>query len=130
MVIALQATIHDCSVSLLSNSFSCNIFVHPIWVSPHGRVNLAEFDGRTREVGYCLFEGRIEVSIVEEDIRIVKPTVEVSFHGADGIHDTRQLLISCQNDEHSICAWLTRVRLQASRHEDLVVLLADSPARR
>jgi hypothetical protein len=64
VMVAFHATIHDCRVSLFPNAFSGNILVHPVRVSPHGRVNLAKLYRRARIIGNGLLEGAVEVTIV------------------------------------------------------------------
>lgn len=79
-----------------------------------------------------LLEGRIEVPVVEEDVRVVEPTVEVSLHGLDGLQDTLELFIPGKDDE---CGVGTRLRgrlflrVETTSHEDFVVLLADFPVK-
>ena len=80
VMIALQTTVHDGSISLLSYAFSCHVFVDPVRVSPHAGVDLAKLDRCTRDVCDGLFEGGVEVSVVEENIWIMEPAVEMPLH--------------------------------------------------
>lgn len=57
--------------------------IDPIRVSPHGRVNLAKLDLTTRVVGYSVFEIILEITVVEEDIWVMEPTIEMSFDRLD-----------------------------------------------
>ena len=79
-MIALHTTIHNRFVSLLSDSFFCNIMINPIGVSPHGRIYLAKFYRRACVVANRFFECRVEVAVIEEDVGIVEPPIEMPFH--------------------------------------------------
>ena len=79
MVIAFHATVHDCLVTLLSYTFTCNVVIYPVWESPHGGVNLSELDWGARVIGNGLLELLSKVTIIEKDVRIVKPAIKVPF---------------------------------------------------
>lgn len=64
MMIALHTTIHDSSVTLLSNSLSGNFMIYPIWISPHGLIDLTKLNGGTCIVLDGVFELLVKVSIV------------------------------------------------------------------
>lgn len=89
------------------------------------RVDLAKFDGATGVIKDGLLEGCAEFGIIEEDVRIVIPSVEVTLDGFDGLENTVQLLISCQHHECCLGPWLRSIRPFASYLEDLVVFLAN-----
>ena len=75
-----------------------------------------------------LFERLIKVPIIEEDIWIVKPSVEVPFHRFYGLDHTFQLLIPCQNHQRRVRSWSICLGLEATGHEDFVVILTYFPA--
>ena len=79
-MVTLHTTIHDGSVPLLPYAFTGNISIHPIRVSPHAGINLAKFDGRACIVGDRLFKVGAEIPIIQEDVRVMKPSVEVSLN--------------------------------------------------
>ena len=80
-MIALHSAVHNGGIALLSDTFSSLVFIGPTWIAPHVWTNLAELDRGARVIHYCVLEGRIEVSVVEEHIWIVIPPIEVPFHG-------------------------------------------------
>lgn len=86
MVIAFHSTIHDDLIPLLSDPFSGYINVDPVRIPPHARVYLPKLNGRAGVIHDCVSEVGIKVAIVEEDIWIVEPSVEMSFQGFDGLY--------------------------------------------
>lgn len=130
MMVALHATIHNGSVSLFSYSLSCSIDVHPVWVTPHGCINLSKLDWRARVVEDRLFESRVEVAIIQKDVRIVEPAIEMSFDRFDRLQNSFQLLISSQHDKGGIGAWFPSVDfgVEATGMENFVMLFTDFPA--
>jgi hypothetical protein len=125
VVITLHPSIHDRSVTLLSNAFLCDFMVHPVGVAPHGVVYFTELDGRTGVVGDRVLKLLIEVSIVQEHVRIVPPSVKVPLNGLEGLNDALQFLISRKDDESGVRSGTGRVDGQAAGGEDLIMLLAD-----
>jgi len=87
VMVTFHATVHNGLVSLFANTFSCNFFVDPIWISPHARVDLPKFYRRTCVVGDGFLEGGIEVAVIQKDVGIVEPSIEVPFNGLDGLHN-------------------------------------------
>lgn len=83
MVITLHAAVHDGSVTLLSDAFFCDIDIDPVGVAPHAGINLSKLDRRAGMIPDSLDECRVEVAIVQEDIWVVKPPVEMPLHGLD-----------------------------------------------
>ena len=128
-MVALHPTIHDRLVTLLPNTFSCNVLVHPVRISPHVRSDLAKLYRATRVIGDDIFEGLIELPIVQEHIWVMKPPVEMSFYALNALHNALQLFIACEYNKCSVCAWLLLCHLwvEAPVHEDLVMLLVDPP---
>ena len=127
MMVALHASIHNCSISLLSDSLSCCVTVDPIGISPHLRINLAELHRSTCVVHYSLFECLVKVSIIEKDVWIVEPSIEMPFHRFYRLDHTLQLLIPCQNHQCRIRSFSIRLRLETTGHEDFIVILAYLP---
>lgn len=78
-MIALQATIHDSGITLLCNALSGYSGVQPIWKPPHIRPDLAKLDGTRSVVENGILEIVVEVSIIEDNIGIVVPSVEMSL---------------------------------------------------
>ena len=72
-----------------------------------------------------LSEGRIEVPVIQEDVRIMKPPIEMPLHGLDGLYDTFQLLIPCQDHKYRVRSSPIGLRFEAASHKDFVVFLAD-----
>lgn len=66
----------------------------------------------------------VELAIVEEDVGVVVPAVEVTLDRLDGLDDAVELFIPGENDKGGIGSRLAGVGLEASGDEDLVVLLA------
>ena len=79
-MIALHTTVHNGSISLLSDTFPCSVNIDPVWIPPHTRIYLPKFDRSTCVVQNRLFERRVEISVVEKHIRVMKPPIEVSLH--------------------------------------------------
>lgn len=123
-VIALQTTVHDSGVSLLSDTFFGDLGVNPVGETPHVRTNLAELDGSRGVVLDSLLEGRVEVVVVEEDVRVVVPSVEMALNRLDGLNHTIQLLVTRKDDESAVGTRFTGIGLQAACLEDLIILFA------
>jgi len=132
VVITLHAAIHDGSIALFPDALFCNIDIDPVGIAPHAGINLSKLDGRAGVVPDGLDEGGIEVSIVQEDVWVVKPPVKVSLHRLYRLQDTLQLFISCEYDEHGVGTRFSRfhVRIDAAGHEYFIVLLTDFSARK
>lgn len=129
-MVTLHATIHDRLIALLSDTFSCNVLVHPIRISPHVRSDLAKLYWATRVVCDDIFEGLVELAIVQEHIWIMEPPVEMSFYTLDALHNALQFFVACEYDEGSVCAWLLLCHfwVEAAVHKNLVMLLVDPPS--
>lgn len=92
------------------------------------RVDLTKFNSATGIVQNRLLECGAEFGIVEKDVRVVIPSIEMSFDGFDRLKNTVQLLVSCQNNESGFGSWLRSIWSLAAYLEDLIVFLADFPA--
>lgn len=124
-MVAFQSTVHDGIVTLLGDAFLGDLVIDPIGESPHVGSDLAKLDGARGVVADSLLEGLIELAVVEEDVGVVVPAVEVALYGADGLEDTLELLVSGENDKGGVGSGLFVVGLLAAGKEDLVVLFAD-----
>lgn len=79
MVVTFHSPVHDNLVALLPDPLSGYINIDPVGISPHAWIDLAKLDRRTCVVHYGVSEIGIEVSIVEEYVGIMKPSIEVPF---------------------------------------------------
>ena len=82
-MVAFQATVHDGSVSLFSDTLFCDFGIDPVWITPHLWTNFAKFDGTRCVVTNCVLERLVEVSVVQEDVWIMVPSVEMTLDGLD-----------------------------------------------
>lgn len=124
-MVALHATVHDGTVTLLGDTLFGDLGIDPVGESPHVGADLAKLDGTRGVVANRLLEGLVEVAVVEEDVGVVVPAVEVALEGANGLDDTIELLVSGENDKGSVGAGLLVVGHLAAGEEDLVVLFAN-----
>lgn len=129
VVVALHASVHDSLVALLADTLLGDVLVGPVRVAPVFRADLAEFDGGGGVVEDGLAEGGVEVAVVEEDIGVVEPAVEVTLDGLERFDHAVQLLIPGQDHEGGVgsgCAVLD-FGVETAVDEDLVVFLGDLP---
>jgi hypothetical protein len=130
MVVTLHSSVHDSGITLLPDAFLGDLMVNPVGVAPHTVIDLAKFDRSTGVILHRVHKLLVEVTIIQEHIWIVPPSVEVSFDGFDGLDNTLQLLIPGKDDEGSIRSWATCVNRLTSSSEDLVMFLTDFPVER
>ena len=126
-MVTLKTTIHDSSITLLRNALLGNLGIDPFGESPHVRTDLAKLDWGGCEVLDSVLECLVEVAIIQEDVWVVVPPVEVALDGLDGLNDAFQFLISGQDDEGAVGAGPGGVGLETALDEDLVIFLADFP---
>ena len=126
-VVRLHATVHNSSISLLGDTLLRDSWIYPVWETPHAGIDLSEFNSSTGVVHDGLLEVVVEVAIVQEDVGVMIPSVEVALNGLDGLEDTVKLLVSGQHNESCVCLWFRAIWDCAAGHEDLIVLLADFP---
>lgn len=86
-MVTLHTAIHDCLISLLRNALLGDLGIDPVWETPHFGVNLSKLHRRAGVIGDYLLECRVELAVVEEDIWIVIPSVEMAFNGFYGLDD-------------------------------------------
>lgn len=129
-VVALQATVHDGSVSLLRDTLFGDLGINPLREAPHLRADLAKLHRGGGVVLDGILEGLVEVAIVQEDVWVVIPAVEVALDRLDRLDYTIKLLVPGQDDENAVGARLGGIGLEAAFDEDLVVFLADFPVGR
>lgn len=102
--------------------------VDPVGETPHGAVNLAKLHRRGRVVFHGIDEIIVKVAIVQEDIRVVPPPIEMSLDRLKRLNDAVQFLVPRQYDKGSICARAfrpVRVDWETAGCEDFIVLFAD-----
>lgn len=124
-MVALHAAVHNGVVSLLVDALLGDLGVNPVRVPPHIRTNLAKLDVGLGVVLDRVHKGLVEVAIVEEDVGVVVPPVEVALDRLHGLDNTIQLLVSREHDKGGIGAGLAGIWLEASGNEHLVVLFTD-----
>jgi len=78
-MIALHPTVHDSLVALLCDAFLGDGRVNPVWKAPVFWRDLPPFYWCTGVVQDCLPKCLVEVTIVQEDIGVVKPAIEMSL---------------------------------------------------
>jgi hypothetical protein len=129
VVITLHATVHDGGVTLFSDALLGHVVVNPVGEAPHARIDLAELDVGADVLADLIFEGGVEVAVVEEDVWVVEPSVEVSLNGFERLQHTFEFLVTGEDDESGVGAWLVSFdgRVLTACDEDLVVLFADFP---
>lgn len=126
-MITFHTTIHDSLVTLFCNTLFSNLGIDPVGESPMLRVYGAKFHGATSVVGDSLLKRRVEVFIIQENVWVMIPPIEMSFNRLDGLNNTIQLLIPRQHYERGFGSRLRRIGPFASRHKHLIMLLANSP---
>lgn len=107
--------------------------IDPVRETPHGVVNLAELHRSTGIVLYGGLELLVEVAIVQKNIWIMVPTVEVPFNRLERLDNAIQLLISCEDDKSGVgtrglCDF-GGINGHAASREDLVMFFADFPVK-
>lgn len=127
-VVALESTVHDSSVALLRDALLGDFGIDPLREAPHLGANLAELYGSRGVVLDGVLECLVEVAIVQEDIGVMVPAVEVALDRLDGLNYTIKLLVSCQNNKRTIGTRLAGVGFETAFDEDFVVLFADFSA--
>lgn len=71
-----------------------------------------------------LFEGDVEVAIVQEHVRVVEPPIEMSLDRFDGLDHALKFLVPRKYHQYGVGSWAIYLRFEAAGHEYLVVLLA------
>jgi hypothetical protein len=80
VVITLHTTVHDSSITLFSDALLGHIVINPVGEAPHTGIDLAKLDVGADVLADFIFEGRVEVAVVQEDVWVVEPSVEVSLN--------------------------------------------------
>jgi hypothetical protein len=127
-MITLHTTVHDGGITLLSNPLLGDLRVNPVRETPHGVINFAEFNRSAGIVLHGSLEVIVEVAVVQEDIGVVIPAVEMTLDGLERLDHTIQFLVSGENDERGVgTGFLVNIGADghAASSEDLVMLLAD-----
>jgi hypothetical protein len=87
-MVALHATVHNGPVTLLGDSLLVNLWVYPVGEAPLLWRYLSKLHRTTDVAQNSLSERLVEISVVEEDVWVVKPPVEVSLERLDRLYDT------------------------------------------
>lgn len=125
MVITLHATVHNSGITLFSDALLGNFVVDPVGESPHGAIDFTKLDLAAGVVEDDVFEILVKVAVVQEDIRVVPPPVEMTFNGLDGLNHTVDLLISGKDNKCGICSGAGGIDVHTSGGKDFVVFLAN-----
>ncbi len=80
VMVTFHAAVHNGLITLLPDAFACNFLVDPVRISPHTRIDLPKFDRRACVIGNGFFERRVEIAVVEEDVGVVEPAIEVTLN--------------------------------------------------
>ena len=80
-------------------------------------------------IHHSFFECHVEICIVEKDVWVVKPSVEMTLDGLYRLYDTCQLLVPSEDYKNSVGSWSLCVWLQAACDENLVMFLTDLAAK-
>ena len=126
-MVTLHTTVHDCSITLFSDALLGYIVVNPVGETPHAGVDLAKLDIGADVLTDLILEGRVEVAIVQKDVWVVEPSVEMSLHGLERLQDTFEFLVTGEDDEGGVGARLVGLEgwVLTACDKDLVVLFAD-----
>ena len=128
VVITFHSTVHDGRITLFPDTFLGHLVVHPVGESPHGGIDLAEFHGGAGVVLHGGLEVLVKVTVVQEDVRVVEPAIEVPLDRLERLNHTVQLLVSGENDEGGVgpgALGTIGIDGHTARGEDLVMLFAD-----
>lgn len=130
MMVTLHASVHDGGVTLFPNALFGDFMINPVGVTPHGLIDLAKLNGGAGVVLDRRLEGVIEITIVQEDVRVVEPAVEVSFNGLERLNNSVQFLVSGKDDEGGICArGVGFLDGETAGSEDFVIFFAYFPVK-
>lgn len=79
MVITLHSPVHDDLVALLPDALSGYVNIDPVWISPHARIDFAKLNRGACVIHYGVSEVGIKISIIQEYVGVMKPSIEVPF---------------------------------------------------
>lgn len=127
-MVAFHAAVHDGIIALLVDALLGHLGIDPVGIPPHVRTDPAELDRRRGVVPDRVHEGLVEVYVVQEDVRVMIPAVEVALDRLHRLDHAVEFLVPREDDEGGVRTRLAGVGLQAARDEDLVMLFADFPA--
>jgi len=129
VVVTLHTTVHDGSITLFSDALLGHVVVNPVGEAPHAGIDFAELDVRADVLTDLVFEGRVEVAIVQEDVWVVEPSIEVSLNRLERLQHTFEFLVTGEDDESGVGARLVDLEgwVLTACDEDLVVFFADFP---
>ena len=72
-----------------------------------------------------LSEGRIKLSVVQKDVGVIEPSIEMPLHRLDRLYYSLQLHIPCQDHKDCVRPPAISLRFETARHKDFIVFLAD-----
>jgi hypothetical protein len=129
VVITLHTTVHNSSITLFSDALLGHIVINPVGEAPHTGIDLSKLDVGADVLADFIFEGRVEVAVVQEDVWVVEPSIEVSLNRFERLEHTFEFLVTGEDDESGVGAWLVSLddRVLTACDEDLVVLFANFP---
>lgn len=82
-MVAFHSTIHYVSITLFLNALPGNLGIDPIWKVPESAFDFTKLH-RSADMSLDLcFEFLVEVGVVQKDIWVVKPLVEMSLNRPD-----------------------------------------------
>lgn len=102
MMITGHTTVHDGAIALLRDGLGGLIGVNPLGKAPHALVDLAKLNGSRSVVLDGLHEGRIEVAIVQEDVGVMIPAIEVALNRPDRLDNTFEFFVAGKDNERGI----------------------------
>ena len=120
VVVALHPGIHDASSLLLLHDAPRLGLVHPRREAPHLGRNGFELDLAAGNLGQGVDEVLVPRLVVQEDDRVMEPTVELPFQGRHGRDGSLELAVARQHYNGGILATGVDVRLLASDGERFV----------
>ena len=80
MVITFHTTIHDSGIPLFPDSLLGDFMVYPVRIPPHAIINFAKLNGGASVILNGIFKLVVEISVIQKDVRIVPPSVEMTFN--------------------------------------------------
>ena len=89
VVVGFHASVHDSLITLLRNALLGDSCICPFGETPVLRINLAKLNSRRGVVCNGLLESAVELLVVEEDVRVVEPAVEMALEALETVEDTR-----------------------------------------
>ena len=80
MMITFHTTIHNSGISLFPDSLLGDFMVYPVRVPPHAIIDLSKLNGSASIILNGVFELLVKISVIQKDVRIMPPSVEMTFN--------------------------------------------------